>query len=133
MSENPYQPTSNSGQAAGVDDRLHIKTVAKYQKGILGCILLQMLAYLMPVFLPGELGFFASGAFVLVGAIGSLVYTILLATQIYSTGVAVLLAVLAIVPCIGLIVLLIINGKATAILRANGVKVGLFGANMKQV
>ena len=35
-------------------------------------------------------------------------------------------------PYIGLIVLLVVNGKATGILKQNGIKVGLLGANLSQ-
>ena len=37
---------------------------------------------------------------------------------------------LALIPCIGLITLLIINSKATSILRRNGIRVGFLGANL---
>jgi hypothetical protein len=57
----------------------------------------------------------------------------LLAIKVYSTGVGVLLGILTLVPCIGLIVLLIVNGKATGILKQNGIKVGLLGANLSQI
>ncbi|MDB4730325.1 hypothetical protein OAF38_00940 [bacterium] len=66
-------------------------------------------------------------------AIGSLFYTVMLATQVYSTGVAILMGILTLLPCFGLLVLLIINGKATSILRANNIKVGLLGADMSSL
>jgi hypothetical protein len=40
------------------------------------------------------------------------------------------LGVLALIPLVGLIVLLIVNGKATKILREHGVRVGLMGAKL---
>lgn len=43
------------------------------------------------------------------------------------------MAILTLIPCIGLIVLLIINGKATSILKQNDVRVGLIGANMSDL
>jgi hypothetical protein len=58
------------------------------------------------------------------------VFVFLLTTKLYGTGVGVLLGVLTLLPCIGLITLLIINGKATAILQQNGIKVGLLGATL---
>jgi len=45
----------------------------------------------------------------------------------------VLLGILTLIPCIGLIVLLVVNGKATGILKQNGIKVGLLGANLSQI
>jgi len=38
-----------------------------------------------------------------------------------------------IVPCISLIVLLVINQKATSYLQQNGVRVGFFGANPNSI
>jgi len=40
----------------------------------------------------------------------------------------IVLGVLSLVPLIGLLVLLVVNGKATNILRQNDIKVGLLGA-----
>ena len=42
-------------------------------------------------------------------------------------------AFLALIPLIGLISLRVVNGKATRILRVNGIKVGLLGANPKGI
>lgn len=61
------------------------------------------------------------------------VFVFLLATKVYTTATGVILGVLTLIPCIGLIVLLIINGKATSILKANGIHVGLFGASMADI
>lgn len=128
MSNNPYQPTSEAVSGTS----MNLVNVARYQKGIIFCILFNLLGYGLPFFLPDGLLIFFS--LLLVGtAIGSLVYTVMLATQVYSTGLAILMGILAIVPCVGLIVLLIINGKATSVLRAKGIKVGLFGANMSSL
>jgi hypothetical protein len=37
------------------------------------------------------------------------------------------------VPCFGLLLLLIVNQKATSILQQNGIRVGLMGADMSQL
>jgi hypothetical protein len=60
------------------------------------------------------------------------VFVFMLAMKVYSTWLGVLLGILTIVPCINLLVLLAINTKATNILRQNGYKVGLLGADMSQ-
>lgn len=73
------------------------------------------------------------GIGVLVVGLAGTVFVFLLAIKVYSTGVGVLLGILTLVPCIGLIVLLIVNGKATGILKQNGIKVGLLGANLSQI
>jgi hypothetical protein len=56
-----------------------------------------------------------------------------LAIKIYSIVVGVLLGILTFVPCLGLVMLLLVNGKATNILKENGVKVGLLGADLSRI
>lgn len=132
MSNNPFQPASETTAAPNSGGNLNLLNVARYQKGIIWCIFVQLLCYVLPIFLPPSL--IVLVYLLMVGtSIGSLTYTVMLATQIYGTGVAILMGVLAIVPCVGLLPLLIINGKATSILRSNSIKVGLFGANISSI
>ncbi len=49
----------------------------------------------------------------------------MLAIKVYGTGLGIVPGVLSFVPLIGLIVLLVVNGKATGLLKQNGIKVGL--------
>ena len=37
------------------------------------------------------------------------------------------------IPCVGLLALLAVNGKATTVLRSNGIKVGLLGADLSKI
>lgn len=132
MSDNPYQPTNDSAAAPNSGGNVNIFNVARYQKGIIWCILVQLFCYVLPIFMPPTL--VTLFYLLMLGtAIGSLFYTVMLATQVYSTGVAILMGILALLPCFGLLVLLIINGKATSILRANNIKVGLLGADMSSL
>ena len=73
------------------------------------------------------------GAVALAGSLGAIVFLIILAMKVYSTGAGVALSVAAFVPCLGLIVMLVVSGKATSILKANGIKVGLLGASPSSV
>jgi ABC-type enterochelin transport system permease subunit len=61
------------------------------------------------------------------------VFVFLLAIKVYSTVVGVLLGFLALIPFIGLLVLLIVNGKATRTLKQKGIAVGLLGADLSQI
>ncbi len=108
-------------------DRIDLRSIAVYQKGILVCILIYIATVASQFAIPPELRLFLAipGLGVSVAAT---VFVFLLATKVYSTGIGVLLGILTLIPCIGLIVLLIINGKATAVLKRNGVAVGLLGA-----
>jgi hypothetical protein len=114
--------------------RSELRSIATYQKAIMFCILgyfgAGIAAMASPAILPVRLliGLCAVGVI-----IAALVFTILLATQTFSTGVAVLLGILVLIPLIGLIVLLIINQRATAILRDYDIRVGFLGANMSDL
>lgn len=57
----------------------------------------------------------------------------MLAILLYGTGKGVLLGLLTSIPLVGLIVLLVVNGKATSVLRESGVHVGFFGADLQQL
>ena len=52
--------------------------------------------------------------------------------ELYSVVATVFLGLLAIIPCIGLIGLLVINSAATSRLQLSGIKVGFLGANLSQ-
>lgn len=52
-----------------------------------------------------------------------------LAIRLFGTGKGILYGVLTFVPLVNLVILLIVNARATKTLRANGVKVGFFGAS----
>ena len=56
-----------------------------------------------------------------------------LAWELYNVVIGVICAVLMPVPCIALLTLLIINGKATNFLQKRGVKVGLMGVNSNTI
>ena len=137
MSENPYQsPTTDEteewvpGILSGKRDDL--RKVAKYQKGILVCILINLIALVLQYTLPREFQGFVGLGMICAGLAGT-VFVFLLAMKVYSTGRGVLLGILALIPLIGLFVLLAVNGKATAIMRQNRIHVGLLGANLSQI
>jgi len=134
MSENPYQSPSAEPQVVGVNSgsREDLRSVAKYQKGILVCILIYLVAVIGQFAVPEEVRAIIGLGVLGVGLVGT-VFVFLLAIKVYNTVVGVLLGILTLVPCIGLIVLLVVNGKATAVLKQNGIKVGLLGANLSQI
>ncbi len=134
MSENPYQSPSAQSQVVGVKSgsREDLRSVAKYQKGIIVCILIYVIAMIGQFAIPVEARAILGLGILVAGLVGT-VFVFLLAIKVYNTGVGVLLGILTFVPCIGLIVLLAVNGKATAVLKQNGIKVGLLGANLSQI
>lgn len=146
MSQNPYEAPQSTPVAVGVrsGDRADLLAVAKAQKGVLVCILAQIV--LVIARLAATAGVEAGPAngasiafelllIIITLAVGitSTVFVFLLAIKVYPTGTGVLMGILTLVPCIGLIVLLIINAKATTVLKENGIKVGLLGANLAEV
>jgi hypothetical protein len=136
MDDNPYRSPEAPimAQAVGVlsGSREDLRSVAKYQRGLLVCVLIYLGAVaasmILPRILPPELTIIASLLFAVAGIAG-LVFVFLLSTKVYGTGLGVLFGLLTLIPCVGLIVLLVINQKATSVLRQNGVKVGLLGAD----
>lgn len=133
MESNPYQPPTTEAQVVGVKSgcREDLRAVAKYQKGILVCILIYLLLGLSRIAVPESLQMFLGFGILLLGLVGT-IFVFLLALKVYSPVVGVVFGVCALLPCVGLLVLLVVNGKATSILRENGHKVGLLGANLSE-
>lgn len=129
MSDNPFQSPETEGRLinAEIADREWLRKVATYQKGVLYCILLQLLSIVPRMVAPPEIVLIAGLASLAI-ILAGVVFVFLLATTVYSTLVGVLLAIVALVPCLGLVALLIVNSKATTVLRRHGIKVGLMGA-----
>lgn len=134
MDENPYQSPETPAEAVGVlsGRREDLRSVAMYQKGILICILIYLIAVFFQFALPAELRMVLSIGVLLVGLAGT-IFVILLAMKVYNVVVGIFLGILTFIPCIGLLVLLMVNGKATTILKQNGIKVGLMGANLNDI
>src|SRR5262249_38717777 len=99
------------------------------QKAVLVCILVYLLLFIAQFFWPPALRLV-----LILGAIAATttaaVFVFLLAPKVYSMGVGIALAILTLIPCIGFIALLIINAKATSVLKERGIRVGLLGAKM---
>lgn len=101
-----------------------IEAVADGQRMVIFAILLYIATAIVITAVDEIFGLLGIGAVVL-GIIGLLKVASGLG---YSTGVKVLLVVLVFVPIASLLMLVIVNGKATKALKADGYKVGLLGA-----
>ena len=134
MSYNPFEaPASNSrviGRVSG--SREDLLKVAKDQKGILVCILVYILAVAGQFALPPQIRPLVGLGVLVVGLIAA-VFTILLAMKTHGTGLGIILGVLCLVPILGLLILLLVNQKATTVLQLNGIKVGLLGADLSSL
>jgi hypothetical protein len=133
MSENPYQAPPVEPPVVGVlsGTREDLRSVAVYQKGILVCILVYTIAFIGHYLVPPVLRIVPVMAG-LGAALAGVAFVFLLSTKVFRIGVGILLAILTLIPFLGVIVLLAINGKATAILKLNGHHVGLLGADLSE-
>jgi hypothetical protein len=109
-----------------------LRVVATRQKGLIFCILAYLLAVAAQFALPEELRLLAA-LFALAVVVAAVVFVFMMALELYGVGIGIVMGVLTLIPLVGLIVLLIINGKATKLLRRHGIKVGLFGADSRQI
>lgn len=115
------------GPPSGQYNREELQTIASRQKMIMICILIYIAAIIIQFALPPEVRPML-GLGVLAVVVAAAVFIFLLATKLYGTGLGIVLGILTLIPLIGLIVLLIVNGKATGILKSHGIDVGLLGA-----
>lgn len=111
--------------------RQDLYNIAVYQKAILVCILIYILAVIAQFALPSEARLFLAIAVVGIGVVAT-VFVFLLAVKVRGTGMGIFLAIVTLIPCIGLIALLIINQQASGILTKHGYDVGLLGAKLSQ-
>jgi hypothetical protein len=133
MDDNPFAPPRAVDPIIGVKSgRVEdLKTVAVAQKTIIVCILLNILAVIARFFIPPELLLLLVGALVVLFLVQTAA-VMLLAMKVYNIGIGILLGIGAMIPCLGLIILLMVNGKANKILTQNGYHVGLFGADLSK-
>jgi hypothetical protein len=77
--------------------------------------------------------YIALGASYVIAGLYAMISVFSLAMKVYGTGPGIAMAICTLFPCIGLIILVIINAMATSILRKNGVRVGFLGARMSDL
>jgi hypothetical protein len=135
---NPYQspqPASPVAPPFGGDDREKMRRVARFQQWVLYALLANIVINVTAMATRGSdvVVSLAITALALMIVAAAMFAIFKLANELYSTAVGVVCAVLMIVPCISLITLLIVNGKATTYLQQRGVKVGLMGVNPNKI
>lgn len=131
--ENPYAPPKAADQVVGVKSgrREDLKAVAVAQKSILVCILLYIVSIISQFLVPVEYRLYIGIGVLVIGLVAT-VSVLLLAIRVYSIAAGILLGIGTFIPCLGLLILLLINSKATKILQENGHKVGLLGTDLSQ-
>ncbi|QDV33940.1 hypothetical protein [Tautonia plasticadhaerens] len=136
MIENPYAAPASAvrpSEAVGVKSgsRADVRSVAVYQKGILVCILVNLAAIAGMFVVPPPVALILF-AVMLVSMLAAFVFVVLLAMKVYNAAMGIILGIGSLLPFISLIVLLMVNGKANRILRENGHRVGLLGADLSK-
>jgi hypothetical protein len=128
---NPYQsPSPVEAMVAGSADREQLRRVAKRQQRVLYVLLAQIVIYfLLLSFQAADAMRGILGVAFLVLAVFGIVAVFLLAKEVMHIAIAVICTLLMFVPCISLLVLMVVNGRATKLLQKNGLKVGFMGVN----
>src|SRR3954469_6028321 len=132
MDDNPYRaPDADLARAVGVRSGLRsdLRDVAVAQKGILVCVLLQIVLTLGQLLVPPEAKLILLAVSLVAGLVGT-VFVFMLSIKVYNVALGIVFGLLALFPCVGLIVLLVVNAKVTTILQQNGYTVGLLGADL---
>jgi hypothetical protein len=139
-----FDPALKKAKGTGKSrKRAEMRSIASNQRYLIRSILVVLLSYVGVIALvvanapaaPRGAGLAVLGVLyllLLAASITATVFAFRLALRVYSTGVGVTMGILTLLGCIGLIVLLIINGRATKILRENGYSVGFLGADLSE-
>jgi hypothetical protein len=106
-----------------------LKTIAQYQKWLILCILFYFVSVGLQFLFPPDIRR-VYGVFVLFVVIIGAVMGFLISVKVYSVTMGILYGFLMLIPCFGLIFLLIVNSRANRLLQDNGIRVGFLGADM---
>lgn len=111
--------------------RIDLRKVALYQKIVLICIACSFAIFFCHFVVPPMGHGLVLVCSVAIGIFDSF-FVFRLAFELFGTAVGVVLGVLTLIPCFGYLILLGVEGQATRVLKANGYRVGLFGASLSQ-
>ncbi len=124
MTTNPYQ-APQTAPTTPVSADTQLESVRSGQR----MIIFGILAYFAAIIIQFVIGPFAAVG-LLVSLILGLIGIVRLSSGLgYHVGLVVLFVILMIIPLVGLVTLLILNSKATKVLREHGYRVGLLGAS----
>jgi Fe2+ transport system protein B len=137
VSDSPYQSPSLQSFTTqpGGQERDKLRRVAKYQRWVLIALLANIVTNIFVFALGGQalaVQLAIGGVSFAVVLFGS-VSIFLLGKELINPVVAGICAVLIFVPCISLLVLFLINQKATSFLQRNGITVGFMGVDPNRI
>jgi len=116
-------PSVRVTKAAIIYSDTELLEIAKRQKAVIWLILLSIPAYAAAIVMP---------SLPLIVGIISLMFIYHLASSLKEAAPW-QYVVLGIIPCLGVIALLMINSRATSALKARGIRVGLMGARRDEL
>jgi predicted RNA-binding Zn-ribbon protein involved in translation (DUF1610 family) len=137
-----FDSTLKRGKGSGGKGgkKKELRSIAVSQRYLIICVLVQIIAYIGLIVASASAGNPPKGPAVavilllalamLVTGVAGMVFACMLANKVYGVAGAIFVVILSFVPCVGLITLLVINGKATKILKDKGVHVGFLGADL---
>jgi hypothetical protein len=116
-----------------------LRRIARYQRWLIAVVLGQLVLWLAFIVLmaldPNDVGDAIAFPMVLtliLGGVGA-VFVFLTAWELRGAFAALVFGLATFVPCMGLLVITLVNGYATAELKKHGLRVGLFGASAADV
>jgi hypothetical protein len=142
-SRNPTQsppgappPLPTLGYATPMPPGPNLKKIAANQRAINLCILAEIFIVIAQISFRTNgmlaLALVFSFAYLAIALTGA-VFLFMLSLSLYNTAAGIALGIFSLVPLLGLIILLVLNGKATNILRLHGIRVGLLGADPSKI
>ena len=123
-------------QGGGQLGPAELRQVAMYQRAVIMCILIQVLLGVLCYAFSDELrtipvAVVAAVAVILAVFITAAIFVFKLASRLYGS-VALAMAVVTLVPFLGMLILVVVNQRATGVLKQEGYTVGFLGAPMSQ-
>ena len=134
MQPPPSQYPSNYPRPDLSNDRQILREIATSQRQVIYCVLAQIVLVVLNMVLRSAPNIIVAIVFLVLG-VALLVYTISSVARLAKSlgESAVLYIILMFIPCVSLIMLLMLSGKANTRLSAAGVKVGMLGADPNSI
>ena len=136
--QNPYQAPMNSTRPVDTDPVDKVTAVAKAQRLVNLAILFYL--FLIPINIASNViavrtnGESIFPLLVLPIALAVIIFVLIavgrLAYALHGVGNTIFYCITMLIPCVGLILLVFLNSRATNYLKRHGVKVGLMGADL---
>lgn len=149
MSDNPFAPPHSSGSPSEVLNVDQLCSIAWRQKAMLLAAMVNILVNFASIAIPDvPLGYYSrpgttslmmfaipviAGLVFAVVMFTNIVVTALLGTQVFGPVRGVIGGLLAAWPLFGLVPTILVSRKATALLRSQDIRVGFWGASLKEI